>query len=259
MSTESPQKAKVILYWLEKSRSQRILWLLEELKIDYELKVFKRTEKMVAPPELKEVHPLGKSPVIGVHAPGAERPRIIAESGLIVEYLTEYFGKWLEPKKFAEGKEGHIGGESEEWLRYRFFMHYAEGSLMTLMLVAFLMHNIETAPVPFFIKPITRGIVGKMNTAFLHPNFKTHLDFLEDQLATSPNGGEFLCGPELTGADIMMIFPLEAAQWRAGLTKEKYPRLAAYIERLQQREAFQRAIKKIEDVTGEKYTPSLSK
>lgn len=126
---------------MEKSRSQRILWLLEELKIDYELKVFKRTEKMVAPPELKEVHPLGKSPVIGVQAPEAEKPRIIAESGLIVEYLTEYFGKWLEPKKFAEGKEGQIGGESEEWLRYRFFMHYAEGSLMTLMIVAFLMHS----------------------------------------------------------------------------------------------------------------------
>jgi len=118
--------------------------------------------------------------------------------------------------------------------------------------------DIETAPVPFFIKPITRGIVGKMNTAFLQPNFKTHLDFLEDQLATSPNGGEFLCGPGLTGADIMMIFPLEAAQWRAGLTKEKYPKLSAYIARLQQREAFQRAIKKIEDITGEKYNPSLS-
>lgn len=109
---------------------------MEELNVDYELKIFKRGSDMLAPPELKEVHPLGKSPVVGIQAPGAEKPLILAESGAIVEYLTEYFGKHLIPKRYPEGKEGMIGAETEEWLRYRYFMHYAEGSLMTLMLIA---------------------------------------------------------------------------------------------------------------------------
>lgn len=94
---------------------------------------------MLAPPELKQVHPLGKSPVIGIQAPAATEPIVIAESGAIVEYLTDHFGHWLIPDRYSEGKEGQVGGESEEWLRYRFFMHYAEGSLMTLMLVALLL------------------------------------------------------------------------------------------------------------------------
>ena len=120
---------------LNQSRSQRILWLLEELKVDYEIKVFKRNKDMLAPPELKDVHPLGKSPVIAVQAPGAEKPVILAESGNMVEYLIEHLGQQLLPKRYMDGKEGQIGGETEEWLRYRYFLHYAEGSLMTLMIL----------------------------------------------------------------------------------------------------------------------------
>jgi hypothetical protein len=104
---------------LDKSRSQRIIWLLEELKLDYELKVYKRGTDWLAPKELKEIHPLGKSPVIGVQAPGAEKPVIIAESGAIVEYLCEHFGRSLIPQRYPEGKDGVIGAETEEWLRYR--------------------------------------------------------------------------------------------------------------------------------------------
>ena len=120
---------------LNQSRSQRIVWLLEELKVDYEIKVFKRSKDMLAPEELKKVHPLGKSPVISVQAPGAEKPLILAESGNMVEYLTEHLGQWMIPKRYADGKEGQIGGETEEWLRYRYLMHYAEGSLMTMMVI----------------------------------------------------------------------------------------------------------------------------
>ena len=126
---------------LDKSRSQRILWLLEELKVDYELKIFKRGKDFHAPPELKDVHPLGKSPVVGIQAADAAKPLIIAESGAIVEYLTEYFGKWMIPKRYPDGKEGLIGAETEEWLRYRFLMHYAEGSFMTIMLIALMTHS----------------------------------------------------------------------------------------------------------------------
>ncbi|KAL1642970.1 bifunctional glutathione transferase/peroxidase [Diplodia intermedia] len=249
------QNAKITLYWLDKSRSHRVLWLLEELKLDYELKVFKRTKDKLAPPELKEVHPLGKSPVVGIQAPGAEKQIMLAESGAITEYLTEYFGKWLIPTRYAEGKEGQIGGETEAWIRYRFLMHYAEGSIMPLMVFSLLLYMIKTAPVPFFIKPITNAVAGKVEGGFLKPNFKTHLGFLEEQLATSE--GDYLCGKEITAADILMSYPLEAATLRAGLTKDKYPKLAAYLDLLHEREAFKKANAKIKEVTGQDYDPNI--
>lgn len=131
-------KPKVTLYWLEKSRSHRILWLLEELKVDYELKTFKRGKDMLAGPELKEIHPLGKSPVISVDIPGREKPMVVAESGDIVEFICENYGSHLIPQKYQVGKENQIGGETESWLRYRYFMHYAEGSLMSLLIAGLL-------------------------------------------------------------------------------------------------------------------------
>ncbi|KAF2084049.1 glutathione S-transferase [Saccharata proteae CBS 121410] len=250
--------AKITLYWLEKSRAHRILWLLEELKLDYELKIFKRTKDRLAPPELKEVHPLGKSPVVGLQGPDADKPLMLAESGAIVEYLTEHFGEWLIPKKWKEGKEGQVGGETEEWMRYRFFMHYAEGSMMPLLVISLMFWLVETSPVPFFIKPVTKGIAGRIKSLFLEPNFKTHFGFLEEQLTTAPGGGgAFFCGKELTGADILMSYPLEGAQMRAGLSKEAYPKLNAYVERLHEREAYKKAVAKIEEVTGEKYDPNV--
>jgi glutathione S-transferase len=126
---------------LNLSRAQRIVWLLEELGVEYDLKTFKRNKDMLAPPELKDVHPLGKAPVVGIKAPALQDELRLAESGAIVEYLTEHFGTWLIPKKYAEGKEGQVGGETETWLRYRFFLHYAEGSLMVLLLVALILQR----------------------------------------------------------------------------------------------------------------------
>ena len=133
---DTKQPATITLHWLEVSRSHRILWLLEELQIPYELKTYKRGKDMLADPKLKEVHPLGKSPVITIETPGAEKPLVIAESAAIVEYLCDYYGKRLVPKRYREGKEDQIGGESESWIRHRYFMHYAEGSIMPLMLMA---------------------------------------------------------------------------------------------------------------------------
>ncbi|MCJ1248246.1 hypothetical protein MMC30_005463 [Trapelia coarctata] len=246
---EQKQKAKVTLYWLSQSRSQRILWLLEELKVDCELKTYQR-QHMLAPEELKKVHPLGKSPIITIEADALAKPLILAESGLIVEYLIDHFGPYLAPKKWNEGKEGQVGGESEEWIRYRYFMHYAEGSYMILLVVALLVGNIRSSSVPFFLRPITNGVAGKIESMFLSPNFKTHLDFLESQLATSPHDGEYLCGREITGADIMMSFPLEASKGLAGLTQEKYPRLWVYVEKLEARDAYKRAVQRIIDAEG---------
>lgn len=127
---------------LEKSRSQRILWLLEELNIQYDLKTFKRGSDMLAPKDLKEVHPLGKSPVIGVESSNTDKPLILAESGFIAEYLCDHFnGDHLVPKRYKDGKEGQVGGETDEWLRFRYYMHYAEGSLMPLLVMQLLMNS----------------------------------------------------------------------------------------------------------------------
>jgi glutathione S-transferase len=111
--------------------------------------------------------------------------------------------------------------------------------------------------VPFFIKPITRGVADRVDNSFLNRNFAIHTAFLEEQLATSPGGGDWFCGQNLTGADIMMIFPLEAGQGRAGIKPEKFPKLSAWIKRVHDRPAYQSAIKKIEDATGEKFSNAL--
>lgn len=123
---------------LEQSRSHRILWLLEELQLKYELKTFKRRSDKSAPPELKKVHPLGKSPIITIEAPGSSSPLMLAESGAMVEYLCDHFGParpTLVPGRYLPGREGQVGGEREEWMRYRYFMHYAEGSLMPFLVM----------------------------------------------------------------------------------------------------------------------------
>ena len=234
--------------------------------MNYDLKTYKRRPDMLAPSELKEIHPLGKLPIVSVQADEESKPLILAESGLIIEYLVDHFGPWLVPKKYPEGQEDQVGGETEEWLRYRYYMHYAEGSLMILMVVVLILSSIVIPATilthtlipraglennsPFFIKPIAKAIVSGIYAKYLTPNFETHLGFLESQLTTSPKGGEFLCGPELTGADIQMSFPLQAAKGRAGLKKETYPKLWAYVEKCQEREAYKRAVQKVVDVEG---------
>lgn len=134
---------------LDQSRAQRVVWLLEECKgIDYDIEVYKR-QQMLAPPELRKIHPLGKSPVISIKAPGVSEPIVLAESALIFEYLVEYFAPHLVPTKYREGMEGKVGGETESWLRYRYLMHYAEGSLMPLLVTALLFDGQSWSPVQF--------------------------------------------------------------------------------------------------------------
>lgn len=126
---------------LEVSRSHRILWLLEELQIPYELRTWKRGSDKRADPGLKEIHPLGKSPILTVDREDGQDPLVLIESAAIVEYLCDYYGRWLVPARFKSGYEGQIGHETESWVRYRTYMHYAEGSLMPLNLIALLMSS----------------------------------------------------------------------------------------------------------------------
>ncbi|KAJ7496800.1 glutathione S-transferase-like protein [Mycena latifolia] len=254
-TTETP---KITLHWLEKSRSQRILWLLEELGVPYEIKTYKRDAKtMRAPPELKTVHALGKSPVITVGE------RTIAESGLIVEYLCEHFARpdsGLIPVKWVPGREGQVGGETEAFMRYRYYMHYCEGSLMTVITLAFIPWSIKKAPMPFFLRPLMSRIAAQMHSTFIAPSFTTHLAFLEEQLASTPDGGPYLCGSHLTGADILMSFPLIVAQvpqdGHSPLNEKAYPKLWAYTELMKNSAGSKRAEQKIIEIEGE-YNPNL--
>ncbi len=214
----------VIVHHLENSRSQRILWLLEELGVPYEVKRYARdTETMLAPPELRAVHPLGKSPVV------TDDGATVAESGAIVEYLVDRYGN---------GRLIPPPGTPDR-LRYTYWLHYAEGSAMPPLLLKLVFDRLEVAPMPFFIKPIARAISGRAKSAFIEPQIKLHLDSLESELGKAV----WFAGNEMTAADIQMSFPLEAADARAGLASGR-PKLKAFLERIHARPAYQRALAK---------------
>lgn len=214
----------ITLHHLENSRSQRILWLLEELGVDYEIKHYKRDAKTsLAPPELSKIHPLGKSPVI------TDGDITVAESGAIVEYLV---GKYDDGRLLpAEG--------TPERLAYTYWLHYAEGTFMPLMIISLILGRIESAPVPFFLKPITKGIAGKVRDSYLDANVKSNLEFMEATLKKS----KWFCGDQMTAADIQMSFPLEAAAVRTDL-KTDYPKLAACLKRMHALPAYKAALAK---------------
>ncbi|MET0981182.1 MAG: glutathione S-transferase [Telluria sp.] len=214
----------ITVHHLNNSRSQRILWLLEELGLEYEIKKYQRDPKtMLAPPELKAVHPLGKSPVI------TDGDTTVAESGAIVEYLIERYGN---------GRMVPPAGTPDR-LKYTFFLHFAEGSAMPPLLMKLVFDRMENGPMPFFVKPVARAIARKVKDGFVNPNIKGQLDYLEAELASR----EWFAGSELTGADIQMSFPLEAAASRAGLDAQ-YPRLSAFLQRIHARPAYVRALER---------------
>ena len=210
------------VHHLENSRSQRILWLLEELGVDYDIRRYKRNpETSLAPPELVKVHPLGKSPVV------TDGDVTIAESGAIIEYLVE---------RFDDDRLLPAAGTSER-RACTYWLHYAEGSFMPLMILALILRRIETAKMPFFARPIARGIVGKVRGGFLDPNIDRHMAFMEQTLAESA----WFCGDQMTAADVQMSFALEAAEARTDL-QAGYPALAGFLDQIRARPAYQRAL-----------------
>ena len=213
------------VHHLNNSRSQRILWLLEELALPYEIVRYQRDAKtMLAPPELRRVHPLGKSPVVTT-----DDGLTLAESGAIIETVVERYG---------QGQLAPAVGTPEA-LRYRYWLHYAEGSAMPPLLLKLVFDKIENTPMPFFVKPIAKAISGKAKSGFITPQITTHLDFMEAELGKST----WFAGDEFTGADIQMSFPVEAAQARGGLNASR-PKLMAYLERIHARPAYQRALER---------------
>jgi len=214
----------IVVHHLNNSRSQRVLWLLEELGLPYEIKKYQRdAQTMLAPPELLKVHPLGKSPVI------TDGGQTIAETGAIFEYLLERYGNGrFEP-----------AASSPERLRWRYWLHFAEGSAMPQLLLKLVFERIKVTPMPFFAKPIARGIANKVLAAMVDPNLKRQLDFMEAELGKS----EWFAGDEFSAADIQMSFPVEASAQRAGLDASR-PKLMAFLKRIHARPAYKRALER---------------
>lgn len=214
----------VIVHHLNNSRSQRVLWLLEELGVPYEVTRYARDPKtMLAPPELLAVHPLGKSPVI------TDGGVTIAESGAIVEYLVDTYGagRLIPPVGTPERR------------RYTYWLHYAEGSAMPPLLLKLVFDRVATTPMPWPVSAIARRIAGSVDDAFIGPQLRRHLDFMESELGLGP----WFAGAEFTAADVQMSFPLEAARLRGGLNESR-PRLMDFLTRIHARPAYQRALER---------------
>ena len=213
----------IVVHHLNNSRSQRVLWLLEELGTPYEIKFYERDKAtMLAPPELKAVHPLGKSPVI------TDGDMTVAESGLIIDYLIKRYGEGaLIPPPLTMDR-----------MRYHYWLHYAEGSAMPPLLMK-LVFSVLPERAPWFIRPIMKGITATANKTFIDPQLKLHADYWESELSKT----EWFAGDQLTGADIQMSFPLEAAASRANIDKG-FPKVHAFLNRIHARPAYQRALEK---------------
>ncbi|MEJ1965918.1 MAG: glutathione S-transferase [Gammaproteobacteria bacterium] len=215
----------LVVHHLNNSRSQRILWLLEELGVPYDIRRYQRNAKtLLAPPELKAVHPLGKSPVV-VEDDG----QVLAESGAIIEHLAD---------RYAGGKLARPHGSPARF-QYIYWLHYAEGSAMPPLLLKLMFDKILAAPMPFFARPIVRRIHEGAMSAFIGPQLKLHLDYLEGELASR----EWFVDGEFSAADVQMSYPVESAVARAGLNDTR-PRLVAWLRRVHERPAYLRAIER---------------
>ena len=214
----------IVVHHLNNSRSQRVLWLLEELGLPYEIKRYQRDPKtMLAPAALREVHPLGKSPVL------EDGDVKLAESGAIIEYLVERHG---------DGRLRPRAG-TPEWLRYTYWLHFAEGSAMPPLVMKLVFDRMEKGPMPFFVRPIARGIAQRVRSNFIEPNIARQLDYMEAELIRSA----WFAGAEFSAADIQMSFPVEAAAARGGLNSSR-PRLMDYLARIHAREPYRRALER---------------
>jgi glutathione S-transferase len=210
----------VTVHHLNNSRSQRVLWLLEELGTPYEIVKYERDpQTKLAPPELRKVHPLGKSPVV------TDDGVTVAESAVILEYLVD---------KYGEGRLAPARA-TPEFQRYRYFMHYAEGSLMPYLVMKLVTSRMRKAP--FIVRPVAKAIAGKVDDAFVMPNLERHIAFLDGELAQRP----YFAGSHFTLADIQMSYPMEALTARASDIPQ---RLKDYVARIHDRPAYKRAVER---------------
>jgi glutathione S-transferase len=218
----------IVLHHLNNSRSQRILWLLEELNLDYEIKAYQRDSGTnLAPNTLTLIHPLGKSPII------TDGEISVAESGAIIEYLIgTYAGKTAEPELIT------TQAGSDEHRQYVYWLHFAEGTLMPPFVAKLVLDKVKANAKPFFVKAIAKKIVDKLMTLYYGPIILKNMDYIEQHLTYN----KWFAGANLTGADIQMSFPLEAAVARG--TAKHLPNITQYVKNIHARPAYQAALKK---------------
>lgn len=214
----------ITVHHLNDSRSQRVLWLLEELELDYKVEYYQRDpDTMFAPSSLREVHPLGKAPVI------SDGDLVLAESGAIVEYLIQRHGRG----RLAPAADSAAG------VRFLYWLHYAEGSAMPPLLLSLIFSRIPQKS-PAFIRPLVAAICNKVQNGYVRPQLKLHLDYMERELAVNT----WFAGDEFSAADIQMSFPVEAAAARGGVTATRYPCLQGFLDRIHARPAYQKALQR---------------
>ncbi|MBX3456522.1 glutathione S-transferase [Ferrovibrio sp.] len=216
----------IIVHHLNNSRSQRVLWLLEELGLPYSVKRYERRPDMLAPKELRQVHPLGKSPVI------EDNGLKIAETGAIIEYLLD---RYDTPDSTGAGKLRPARG-TDAGRAFTYWLHYAEGSAMPLLLLKLVFMRMP-ANVPGLLRPLVKMIAGKGQARMTDPQLTTHMTFWAETLKATP----WFAGQDFSAADIQMSFPLEAAASRVGLQPE-HAVLREWLDRIHARPAYQRAL-----------------
>ncbi|KDQ62317.1 hypothetical protein JAAARDRAFT_121276 [Jaapia argillacea MUCL 33604] len=221
--------AQITLYWLEDSKAQRILWLLEELSVKYDIKMYKRVEGL-APPELKEINGLGKIPIVTITRAG-EPTLTLFESALITEYLIDLYGPQLKPPP----------SDTVGTLKYKLHLYYSEGGFLQPMIIHFIFRKMHEAS-PFFIKPLITAMLGQLRKRWIDKAYDDHFGWLEGELAPVEGGGErWLASEQFTGADVIHGFNWDMADDLGILDGKKWPRLVAYIARCRDREAYKKA------------------
>lgn len=210
---------KIVVHHLQYSRSTRMLWLLEELGLDYELVTYERDANFRAPPEMAKIHPLGRAPIVVVDG------EPLVESGAVTEALVDIADGKLRPTDPAGLR------------RFRFWMHYAEGSVMPPLLARLLMDKVKEAKLPFFIKPIAKKIADKVDDNYAGPEIDRHFSYIESQLAKS----DYFCGAEFTAADVQMYYPIEGGLARRAGHR---PKAEAWLARVKERPALKAALEK---------------
>jgi len=218
----------ITVYHLENSRSLRILWLLEELKLPYDLKKYDRTAEKLAPVELKQAHPLGKAPVITIRDETTGKTITLAESGAIVEYIVKRFGK--------DSGLGPAENNDEELASYLYYLHYAEGSAMLPLMLHMIFSNMPKRA-PILVRPLVSMISNGALSSFIAPRLKQNFGFLESQLKAAPSN--YFLGGRLTAADILLSFPIDACP-----DLDNYPTLKAWLAKIKARPAYRAAEEK---------------
>ena len=209
----------ITLHYLQCSRSFRILWALEELGMDYQVEYYQRSSSYAAHESLKQIHPLGKAPIL------VDDEEVIVESAVILDYLQQQY----------DGQQKFKPEQAKDQRQYSYWMHYAEGSLMPLLVMTLVMNNVSKH-VPWVIRPIAEKVTDGVKAGFVRPRIKEHMLYLEQYLGEH----DYFAG-DFSFADIQMAFPLIAIQKRL---HGKYPNIQAFVHRVQQRSAFQKKKKK---------------